>query len=67
MDARDKTGEAVQAFESAPVGSTLWSMEGPRQIAVASILGAEREVLLIHNGEAYRLRITANNKLILTK
>lgn len=40
---------------------------GTRQIAVSTILRAEREVFLIHNGEAYRLRITANNKLILTK
>jgi hemin uptake protein HemP len=46
-------------------GDTL--SEGPRQLAVSTILGADREVLLIHNGEAYRLRITANNKLILTK
>lgn len=38
-----------------------------RQIPVASILGEEREAILVHNGEAYRLRITANNKLILTK
>ncbi len=38
-----------------------------RRIAVEAILAGEREVVLLHNGEAYRLRITANNKLILTK
>ena len=38
-----------------------------RRIAVEAILDGEREVVLVHNGEAYRLRITANNKLILTK
>lgn len=40
---------------------------GTRQVPVSDILGEEREALLIHNGDAYRLRITANNKLILTK
>ncbi len=36
-------------------------------IPVASLLGAAREALLVHGGVQYRLRITANNKLILTK
>jgi hypothetical protein len=34
---------------------------------ISAILGDQREAILIHNGDAYRLRITANNKLILTK
>lgn len=41
--------------------------ETPRRIEVADLVGAGREAILIHNGEAYRLRLTANNKLILTK
>jgi hypothetical protein len=36
-------------------------------VAVETILGDNREAVLLHNGEAYRLRVTANNKLILTK
>lgn len=36
-------------------------------IPVHALLGAHREVVLIHNGEPYRLRITAKNRLILTK
>ena len=36
-------------------------------ISVQALLGTHREVVLIHNGEPYRLRITAKNRLILTK
>ena len=38
-----------------------------KEIDVASLLGGGREVVLVHRGERYRLRITANGKLILTK
>jgi hemin uptake protein HemP len=37
------------------------------QIEVGALLGESREAMLVHNGETYRLRITASNKLILTK
>lgn len=37
------------------------------QIEVGALLGESREAVLVHNGETYRLRITASNKLILTK
>jgi len=38
-----------------------------REIDVANLIGAGREVVLLHRGERYRLRVTANGKLILTK
>ncbi len=38
-----------------------------REIDVASLLGTEREIVLLHRGERYRLRVTSNGKLILTK
>lgn len=38
-----------------------------REIDVASLIGTEREIVLLHRGERYRLRVTANGKLILTK
>ncbi|MEE1612990.1 hemin uptake protein HemP [Microvirga sp. CF3016] len=38
-----------------------------KEIDVASLVGSGREVILVHRGERYRLRITANGKLILTK
>jgi hemin uptake protein HemP len=34
---------------------------------VRDLLGGGREVVIIHAGERYRLRVTANDKLILTK
>ena len=37
------------------------------RIAVADLLGAPREVVLLHDGTEYRLRLTSNGKLILTK
>ena len=32
----------------------------------ATIFGAHREVVIVHNGREYRLRLTQNGKLILT-
>ncbi|MCQ4189577.1 hemin uptake protein HemP [Methylocystis suflitae] len=37
------------------------------EIDARALLGERREVTIIHAGERYRLRVTANNKLILTK
>ena len=34
---------------------------------VRELLAVGREVIIIHAGERYRLRVTANDKLILTK
>lgn len=39
----------------------------PREINVRDILGDSPEITILHEGERYRLRVTANNKLILTK
>jgi hemin uptake protein HemP len=38
-----------------------------RRLKVSDLLGKEREVILEHGGQDYRLRVTANGKLILTK
>ncbi len=40
---------------------------GPRRLKVSDLLEGEREAILEHDGQDYRLRITANGKLILTK
>lgn len=42
-------------------------MDSPRRLDVGALLGQASEVILVHNGADYRLRITAANKLILTK
>jgi hemin uptake protein HemP len=39
----------------------------PRRVKVSELLGGEREAILEHDGQDYRLRITASGKLILTK
>jgi len=39
----------------------------PPRFKVSELLGPAREVVLEHGGQEYRLRITANHKLILTK
>ena len=38
-----------------------------RRLKVSDLLAGEREAILEHDGQEYRLRITANGKLILTK
>jgi hemin uptake protein HemP len=67
MGERAKLTKSIEHTRPSSPQTSGTPLEGPRQVAVSTILGAEREVLLIHNGEPYRLRITANNKLILTK
>lgn len=42
-------------------------MSQKRSITSLELLGDVQELLIIHAGEEYRLRITSNNKLILTK
>jgi hemin uptake protein HemP len=37
------------------------------EIDVHSIMHGRQEIVLLHNGNRYRLRITSNKKLILTK
>lgn len=40
----------------------------PKRIIPSSELFlAERELIILHAGEQYRIRITSNNKLIMTK
>ncbi len=39
----------------------------PRVLRSEDLLDGAREVTILHGGEAYRLRLTSNEKLILTK
>jgi hemin uptake protein HemP len=41
--------------------------EASPRFKVSELLGKAREAILVHGGEEYRLRITSNGKLILTK
>jgi hemin uptake protein HemP len=39
----------------------------PRSIDSAALFAGSNELIIIHNGSPYRLRITRQDKLILTK
>ncbi|MBY0332698.1 MAG: hemin uptake protein HemP [Acetobacteraceae bacterium] len=43
------------------------SPTGPPVISSAALLAGGRELVIRHGEDEYRLRITGNNKLILTK
>lgn len=47
----------------------VYSQNGnqPRQFDIKELLGEHKEIFIIHNQERYVLRVTANDKLILTK
>ncbi|WP_054775107.1 hemin uptake protein HemP [Methylogaea oryzae] len=38
-----------------------------RRLSSAELFGGAREVVIEHGGDEYRLRVTSNGKLILTK
>lgn len=38
-----------------------------RQVPSASLFQGRREIIIVHHGQEYRLRITRADKLILTK
>ena len=50
-------------LKTAPAGR---QQSAPQRVASESLLGPNRELLIIHNGREYRLRLTQNGKLILT-
>ena len=52
--------------QKAPKRSARSAPPVPR-IAVGELLGDGREAVLLHDGVEYRLRLTSNGKLILTK
>ena len=60
MPVRDEPRPA-QTEDAAPTGHR------PRRLKVSELLAGEREAILEHSGQEYRLRITASGKLILTK
>jgi hemin uptake protein HemP len=48
-----------------PAVRTSWSQR--RRIKTVDLMQGEREIVLVHKGEEYLLRITKTGKLILTK
>ena len=50
-----------------PAKRPVPSSQPAKRIAVSDLLGGGREAVLLHGGDEYRLRLTSNGKLILTK
>ena len=42
------------------------SSPAPAKVPSEMLLGARRELVILHNGREYRLRVTQSGKLILT-
>lgn len=61
-----KTPQNPHSGEKTPQGAAE-EIHAPLEIDARELLGARREATIIHAGERYRLRVTGNNKLILTK
>ena len=49
-----------------PAPKAAAPQEALRKVSSEALLGANRELLILHNGREYRLRLTQNGKLILT-
>ena len=50
-----------------PSASRTRSSLPQRRLTSEALMAGAREVILEHRGEQYRLRVTSNGKLILTK
>jgi len=45
----------------------LTQQSGIRRVPLNDILDGDREIIICHQNDEYRLRLTSNNKLLLTK
>ena len=57
---------AVKAANSPAAGTRSVAIDGNR-IESRELFAAEREIIIAHGEDNYRLRLTSQNKLILTK
>lgn len=49
-----------------PKSAERTERQAPNRVASEALLGPHKELLIMHNGREYRLRLTQNGKLILT-
>ncbi|RQW81550.1 MAG: hemin uptake protein HemP [Methylococcus sp.] len=59
--------DRVRPAKSNPPGERSPSRRGERPLTTDELFGSRQEIVIVHQGDEYRLRITRNNKLILTK
>jgi hemin uptake protein HemP len=62
----DNVGGAGKHAEKPPSATRLLTVNGSR-IDSRELFAAEREIIIAHGDDNYRLRLTSQNKLILTK
>ena len=62
----DNIGAAGKQAASASDAAKTLIMSGNR-LDSRDLFSAEREIIIVHGEEHYRLRLTSQNKLILTK
>jgi len=55
-----------RASHMQPTKSAESLANAPKRVPSESLLGSAKELLIVHNGREYRLRLTQNGKLILT-
>ncbi len=60
------SGDNFGGAENPPSATRLLTMKGSR-IDSRELFAAEREIIIAHGEDNYRLRLTSQNKLILTK
>lgn len=64
---KDEKRDCVRAVGDLTAGHHERSDGSPPVWQAASLLGTGREAIIEFEGRRYRLRLTSNNKLILTK
>ena len=62
----DKLGDATTSAGNPPAVARSVVMSGNR-LDSRELFATEREIIIAHGEEHYRLRLTSQNKLILTK
>jgi hemin uptake protein HemP len=62
----DNVGGAEKHVKNPPAATRLLTMNGSR-IDSRELFATEREIIIAHGEDNYRLRLTSQNKLILTK
>jgi hemin uptake protein HemP len=55
-----------RADDPRPTVATSVASRGERRVTSAELVGERGELVILHEGREYRLRVTRNGKLILT-
>lgn len=67
MSTMSTTMDSSPADDNAPASSMRQPLTPPARVDSQQLFEGQRELIIQHQGEEYRLRITRHDKLILTK